>query len=247
MMEDARAVCFDLDGTLVDTTYLHTVAWWRALDEAGEPRPMSEIHPLIGMGGPELLSELLGHDDDAIVASHGAHFESMHPWVRALPGASALLRTLAEEHIQVVIVSSTHEKDLGALLRPLGCDDVIDEIIHGEEVDHAKPAPDGFSAALDRMGLAPEHVVAVGDAVWDVEAAGRAGIPCFGVESGGTNRRRLIDAGAVSVYGDCARLLEVWTNDRQSTHSAPPTTVDDGDHFGLGTVATGSSFGRLDE
>lgn len=148
--------------------------------------------------------------------------DRLHPLVRALPGASGLLRALAERHIRVVIVSSTHEKDLGALLRPLGCDDVIDEIIHGEEVDHAKPAPDGFSVALDRTGLAPEHVVTTGDAVWDVKAADRAGIPCFGVESGGTDRRRLIEAGAVSVYDDCARLLEVWTSDRQ--FPAPSTT-----------------------
>jgi HAD superfamily hydrolase (TIGR01509 family) len=207
-MGEVEAVCFDLDGTLVDTTYLHTIAWWRALDEAGEGRPMSHIHALIGMGGSELLGELLGRDDESISASHRSHFESMYPMIRALPGASDLLRAIAGQGMQVVIVTSARKRDLDALLGPLGCEDVIEEVVLGEEVDRAKPAPDGFSRALDCTGLPPETVIAVGDAEWDVKAARRAGIPCLGVESGGTDQRLLLDAGAVAVYADCARLLD---------------------------------------
>jgi beta-phosphoglucomutase-like phosphatase (HAD superfamily) len=86
-----RAVFFDLDGTLLDTNYLHTLAWWRALEDAGQRRPMAELHRLIGMGGSELLTTLLGHDSPVISASHGHYFKEFHPLIVALPGAQELI------------------------------------------------------------------------------------------------------------------------------------------------------------
>ncbi len=207
-----EAVLFDIDGTLVDTVYLHTYAWWRALDEAGHVVPMARIHPLIGMGSDGLLSSLLGHPDDDISEVHGRHFTALHPFIRPLPGAGDLLRRTHGGGSKVVLVTSAKEHDLPALLGPLDSDDQIDDIVHGEMVEDAKPSPEVFETALDRLSLGPDTVVAVGDAVWDVKAAMTAGIPSIGVETGGTGGERLLEAGARSVYCDCAGIVERWAD-----------------------------------
>lgn len=201
---------FDLDGTLVDTTYLHTLAWWRALDDAGERRPMAAVHPLIGMGSSEMLGELIGRDDPGISEAHGRYFSEMHPLIRALPRAAEVIRRTKDQGTRAVVVTSSKPRDLPALLGPLGCDDAIDEVIHGEETPRAKPAPDLFLQALERTGSDPTSTVSLGDAVWDISAAGRAGIPCVAVASGGTDPHRLCDGGAVAVYRDCEELLARW-------------------------------------
>lgn len=211
MKSDHRtAVLLDVDGTLVDTTYLHTVAWWRALAEAGEARPMAQIHPLIGMGSTELLTSLLGRDEEKISEAHGRFFGELHPWIRPLPGAQELLHRLHEHGPLVILVTSAKERDLPALLGALDSSDVIDDVVHGEEVDSAKPSPDLFEVALDRIDVAPELSVALGDAVWDIEAAKRAGVPCIGLLTGGIDQHRLEDAGAVEVYESCEALLEQY-------------------------------------
>ena len=203
---DRGAVLLDVDGTLVDTTYLHTIAWWRALSEAGQVRPMSQIHPLIGMGSTELLETLLGEDDKKISEAHGRFFGEYHPWIRPLPGARELMQHISDDGPLVVLVTSAKERDLPALLGALNCDDLIDDLVHGEEVESAKPSPDLFEVALERIGVASDHSVALGDAVWDIEAAKRAGLPCIGVLTGGIDRDRLAEAGAVEVHETCGTL-----------------------------------------
>lgn len=204
------AVYFDLDGTLVDTTYLHTYAWWRALDDAGEGRPMAAIHPLIGMGSAELLPQLIGRNDEAISTAHGNYFSELHPMVRPLPGAAALLQRVVEAGGMAVVVTSAKKKDLDALLGPLDCDHLIADVIDGDEVGSAKPAPDPFELALERTGGSPGRALAVGDSVWDVQAAARAGMACVGLQTGGIARDDLRRAGAAAVYHDCPHLLAQW-------------------------------------
>jgi len=203
-------VFFDLDGTLLDTTYLHTLAWWRALNDAGERQPMAAIHRLIGMGSSELLTTLLNHDDEEISQAQGKYFADLHPLIRPLPDAAKVVRRVVSDGGKVVVVTSAKERDLPALLGPLGCDDVIDEVVHGEEAERAKPAPDLFCLALERVGVEPQHVLALGDAVWDVKAAAKAGIACVAVETGGIERRLLEEAGALAVFATCTQLLEGW-------------------------------------
>ena len=109
-----------------------------------------------------------------------------------------------------MIVTSAKERDLPALLGPLACDEVIADVVHGEMVHRSKPAPDLFALALEQSGSTPASTLALGDAVWDVEAAGRAGIACVAVETGGTDSVRLTKAGALEVYASCVEILDRW-------------------------------------
>jgi HAD superfamily hydrolase (TIGR01509 family) len=203
----AEAVFFDVDGTLVDTNYLHTAAWWHALSDFGIAATMAHVHRLIGRSGEDLLAELTGGQDERISRAHAKHFAAQSHLIRPLPGASDLLRHVNEQGQAVVIVTSAKEDELRILLAPLACDGVIDDVVHGGEVESSKPAPDLFQTALERKGIEPANGVALGDTGWDVEAAGRAGLPCVAVETGGIARCELMTAGASAVYPSCADLL----------------------------------------
>ncbi|MGC4869844.1 HAD family hydrolase [Micromonospora sp. DT53] len=205
-------VLFDVDGTLVDTTYLHTVSWWEALRQTDQPVPMAVVHRSIGMGSDKLLDHLLGpeRDRDADSKLRDAH-DTLYAeyWERLtpLPRAADLLRACAERGLRVVLATSASEPEVAALRAALAADDVIDTITSSADAQQSKPAPDILVAALQQSGLAAERVVFVGDSVWDVVAAGALNIPCVGLTCGGTSRGELAGAGAVSVYDDPAALL----------------------------------------
>jgi HAD superfamily hydrolase (TIGR01509 family) len=208
-----RGVLLDLDGTLTDTTYLHTVCWWRALRRHGHVVPMARLHRAVGMGAPALLDEVLGtsrdHDaDDAIAHRHDELFADHYGELVPLPGARALLVACRERGLRAVLASSANRKDLDAELDVLDVRGLLEDATTADDADQAKPSPDILVAALDKSGLEAHDVVYVGDAVWDVEAAGRLEIPCVGLESGGTSRHELLAAGAVETWqdpGDLAR------------------------------------------
>jgi HAD superfamily hydrolase (TIGR01509 family) len=205
-----KAVLFDLDGTLIDSNYLHTMAWWRALDDAGERHPMAHIHRLIGMGSSELLTKLLEHDDPRISESQGEYFRQLHPLITLLPGATQLLHEIKQRGGLAVLVTSSKRSDLNVLLANLRIDEIFDVIVAGDDADQAKPHPDLFALGLRRSETEPRSVVAIGDAIWDVKAAGRAGIGCIAVESGGFSESELRNAGALAVYQSCAEILRQW-------------------------------------
>jgi HAD superfamily hydrolase (TIGR01509 family) len=202
------AVLFDVDGTLLDTNYFHTVSWWKALQEAGEDIAMARIHPLIGMGSDQLLTDLLGEEREGYSDLHAKYYSPYKDDLHAFPKAPDLLAEVAGRGVQVVLATSSKEEDLDQLLDALGAGEgVIDEIVHGDMVGASKPAPDIFAVALERLGLDPEETIVVGDTRWDIEAAAKLGIEVVTVLTGGWTRRDLTDAGAVAVYEDVAELL----------------------------------------
>jgi HAD superfamily hydrolase (TIGR01509 family) len=213
MGEPIRAVLFDVDGTLVDSNYLNTVAWWEAFAQAGHDVQMARIHRAIGMGSDQLLSELLPADrdrdaDDEIVAAHAALYSVYWSRLRPLPGAARLLRTCHEHGLRVVLASSAGPRELEVLRAALNADDAIDEVTSASDVDESKPAPDLVQVALQKAGTSPQGAVFVGDAVWDAKACSRAGVACVGLLSGGTSEAELRGAGANRVYPGPAELLE---------------------------------------
>jgi HAD superfamily hydrolase (TIGR01509 family) len=208
------AALFDVDGTLTDTNYLHTVAWWEALAYAGYDVPMAAIHHVIGMGSDQLLDALLPGDrdrdaDGGIRTAHSAMYSAYWSRLRPLPQAAELLRACRKAGLQVVLASSADPREFDVLRAALGADDAIDGATSSGDVDTSKPAPDLVQVALDKAGVPPQQAVFVGDTVWDVEACQRAGVPCLGLRSGGISRADLVDAGAVAVFADPAELLQV--------------------------------------
>lgn len=210
--DNPAGVLFDVDGTLVDSTYLHTVSWWEALRQDDRPVPMATIHRAVGMGSDKLLDHLLGPErdraaDDRLRDAHdtlyGEYWERLQP----LPRAADLLRACAEHGLRVVLATSAAEHEVAALRRALAADDVIDTVTSSADARQSKPAPDILVAALEQSGLDAARVVFVGDSVWDVAAAGTLDIPCVGLTCGGTSRGELAGAGAVAVYEDPAALL----------------------------------------
>jgi len=201
-------VLFDLDGTLVDTNYLHTLAWRRTLVEHGHDVPTAWVHRCIGMGSSQLLAELVGDDVDQqpLKDTWRRHFEPLKPEIRALPGATDLVRAVAERGAQAVYASSAEEADVAALVEAVGAGDAVCHVTSAGDVSEAKPEPEVFQVALEQSG-GDSRAVVVGDTVWDVQAAKRAGLSCVGVLTGGVSRAELEEAGAVAVYRDPADLL----------------------------------------
>jgi HAD superfamily hydrolase (TIGR01509 family) len=205
-------VLFDVDGTLVDTTYLHTVAWWEALRQYGADIPMAKIHRAIGMGSDKLLDHLLGSardrdQDQEISTAHDVLYGAWWERLRPLPAAAELLRAVAERGLAVVLASSAKEPELKQLRRVVGVDDVIAAATSSSDAEQSKPAPDILQAALEQSDVDPRAAVFVGDSVWDVRAAAGLDIPCIGLACGGTSAGELSEAGAVAVYDDPAALL----------------------------------------
>src|SRR4051812_48854497 len=205
-------VLFDVDGTLVDTTYLHAVAWWEALRQFDHDVPMANIHRGIGMGSDKLLDHLLGeqrdHDDDeAMTTAHEVLYGAWWERLRPLPGAADLLRAVAGRGLTVVLASSAKDAELAKLRAVVGADDVIAAATSSSDAEQSKPAPDILQAALDQSDVDPHRAVFVGDSVWDVQAAAKLDIPCIGLTCGGTSADELSEAGAVATYEDPAALI----------------------------------------
>jgi len=209
-----RAVIFDLDGTLVDSVYAHTFAWWRVLQEAGLPVAAWKVHRLIGMSGGlitkaaahELGRELSAEDAERLQKRHGEIYKQLLPNREPLPGALDLLRHLRDANIKHGIATSGKRQDAQASLDALDLPaDAV--IVDRTEVERAKPEPDLFLACQQKLGVAPAECYVVGDAVWDLLAARRAGMLGIGLLSGGYGAEELAQAGAYRVYADPADLL----------------------------------------
>jgi HAD superfamily hydrolase (TIGR01509 family) len=199
---------FDVDGTLLDTNYLHVTAWWEAFRERGYEVACTDIHRAIGLASEDLISRVLGHADPAVSAAHSRHVAPYLGQLCPLPGAAELLRATGQLGLHVVLATSAKDEELDLMLDALGARDAIDQVVSSGDVDHAKPAPDIVHRALQASATDPARAVMVGDTVWDVQAAQRAGLACVGLLSGGISEPELRAAGAAAIYRDPAGLLD---------------------------------------
>jgi HAD superfamily hydrolase (TIGR01549 family) len=208
-----RGVLFDVDGTLVDSNYLHAVAWWQAFRQQDHDVPMSAVHRAIGMGGDKLVEHLLGEDrnedmDEQLDDAHGAIFSTWWPSLRSFDGARDLLLACAEKDLTVVLASSASETELKVLRTVIDADSAISAATSSSDATESKPSPEILQAALDSSGLTAQDTVFVGDSVWDVKAAAALEIPTIGLLCGGTSEAELRDAGAEEVWENPRELLE---------------------------------------
>ncbi|WP_239154771.1 HAD family hydrolase [Amycolatopsis sp. FDAARGOS 1241] len=203
---------FDVDGTLVDSNYLHVHAWRQAFHEAGRAVDSWRVHRAIGMGSGKLLQTLLGERDaeriGAVVKNrHSDFYREQAELLRPFDRAPDLIRALAGQGIRVVLATSAGPDEIGLLRRVLDVDDAVWGIVAGHDVEATKPDPEPVLAALDRAGTEPENTLFVGDSVWDVRSATAAGLRTVALLSGGVSAAELTGAGAVAVYEDPAALL----------------------------------------
>ena len=213
--ERAPAFLFDLDGTLIDSVYQHVLAWREALERGGKQLAVWRIHRRIGMSGGLLVNALTRETGGTVSAEEAEQLNQWHAeayvkyveQVRPLPGARELLEYLRNAGVPHAIATSGRLESASRSLKMLDVHkDVV--VITRDQVRHAKPDPDLFLAAAEKLGVSIHHSVVVGDSVWDLLAAQRARALGVGVLSGGYGEEELARAGAYRVYQDPADLLE---------------------------------------
>lgn len=209
------AFVFDLDGTLVDSVYQHVLAWQEALESEGIAMSVWRIHRRIGMSGGLMANILLRESGVAIDDARGERLAQLHAQayqrrsgaIRPLPGARELAAWLTDARIPWAIATSGRMQTAGPVLQSLGIDLARVPVVTRDQVRYAKPDPDLFLAAAERLGVAIDTTVVVGDAVWDMLAATRARALGIGLLSGGYSQDELERAGAYRVFDDPADLL----------------------------------------
>ena len=209
-----QAFLFDLDGTLVDSVYQHVLAWREALEAGGIYLAVWRIHRQIGMSGGLFVNALARETGHAVSAEEAERMQEVHSdafkryssQVRPLPGAQELLAYLTKAQVPWAIATSGRYQSARLSLDMLGVGDDV-PIITRDMVRHAKPDPDLFLAAADKLGVAIEDSVVIGDSIWDLLAARRTRALGIGLRSGGYGREELERAGAYRVYNDPADLL----------------------------------------
>ena len=203
----------DIDGTLVDTNYHHTVAWYRAFRQNGIVLPLWRIHRHIGMGGDQLVAALTDdaterEQGDAIRTAEKALYMALIEEVEATEGSRELIEDLKRRGHTVVLASSAKDSEVDHYLDQLDARDLADAWTTSADVEHTKPQPDLVRAALGKAGADEDDAVMVGDTPWDIEAAKGAGVETLTVLTGGFSRDELEDAGAAAVFESVAELRQ---------------------------------------
>ena len=207
------AAILDIDGTLVDTNYHHTLAWWRAFRRHDVDIALWRIHRHIGMGGDHLIASLAGDEveeskGDEIRETEGELYMELIDEVRPLQGARDLIEDLKGRGHSVVLASSAKEHEVEHYLDLLDARELADDWTSSGDVEETKPAPDLVEVAMEKAGDGP--AVMIGDSTWDCEAAERAGVPTVAVLTGGFSEQELLDAGAVRVFESIDALRAAW-------------------------------------
>ena len=206
------ALLFDIDGTLVDSTYHHAIAWQRAFDRQEIHLPLWRLHRAVGMGGDKLVAHVSDDDveerlGDDLREAWKQEYAELEAEVDPLPGSRDLLKKLVEQGWTVALASSGDPTFASHAVDSLGVGDDIALLTTSEDVEASKPAPDLLEVTLDKLGSA--RAVMVGDTPWDVESAAAAGLACVALRSGGFSEAELTEAGAVHVADVPGDLLDL--------------------------------------
>jgi HAD superfamily hydrolase (TIGR01549 family) len=205
------AAILDVDGTLVDTNYHHTLAWLRAFREHDVWLPAWRIHRHIGMGGDQLVEALAGQDverdkGDAIRESEARLYGQLIGEVEPFEGARKLIEALKERGHDVVLASSAKQDEVDHYLDLLDARELADAWTSSADVEATKPQPDLVIAAMEKAR--DLTAVMVGDTTWDIKAAEAAEVKTVAVLTGGFSEAELREAGAAVVFDSLVTLRE---------------------------------------
>jgi HAD superfamily hydrolase (TIGR01549 family) len=211
------AILFDIDGTLVDSTYHHAIAWQRAFDRNDLPFPLWRIHRTVGMGGDKLVAEVAGDDveerlGDTLRDAWKDEYVQIKTEVFPLPGAADLVKKLAADGYLVALASSGEPQFAEEALDDLDIRDHVKVLKTSQDVDGSKPEPDLIEVTLEALGLDVQgtgRAVMIGDTPYDVQSAERAGLKCIGLRSGGYSEAELSEAGAALVVDAPEDLIDL--------------------------------------
>ena len=208
------AILFDVDGTLIDSNDLHVTAWQEAFRHFGFEFSREAIHAQIGKGGDNLIPTLLSPADVARVQEALESFRAdlfkrdYLDRCRPSPGVCDLFGRLDEQGVKIVLATSAGQAELDHHVEAIGCGDLLHDATSKDDVEHSKPCPDIFEAALAKVApLGAHEVLVIGDTPWDVKAAARAGMKTVAVRSGGFGDDVLREAGAAAILDDPRDLL----------------------------------------
>jgi HAD superfamily hydrolase (TIGR01549 family) len=208
-----RAFIFDIDGTLVDSNELHVEAWDRAFRHFGKTFSREKLRAQIGKGSDQYLPEFLSKDEIERFGKELDEYRSdvfkkeYRPKARPFPKVRELFQRIRDDQKRIVLASSGKKDDTKYYIELLKVDDLIDGCTSADDADRSKPAPDIFTAALEKVNVPPDEAITVGDTRFDVEAAAKAGLGTIALTCGGTDESVLRKAGAIAIYRDPADLL----------------------------------------
>ncbi len=209
-------VLLDVDGTLLDTNYLHALAWWQAFRDAGVAGvTMADTHRAVGIASAGLV-DLLAHEADArtrakVVKRHSKRYAKLQDEVVAFSGADHLVRRCHDAGFRVVLATSGPKSDLDWMLPAIGVSEgILAGATTSDDVAEGKPAPDLMTTAIRQHDLDPARTVAIGDTVWDVKAAHGAGVRIISLTCGGIAECELAAAGADEVFSGPSDLVDRW-------------------------------------
>jgi HAD superfamily hydrolase (TIGR01549 family) len=211
-MQSPRGVLLDVDGTLIDSNDAHARSWMEAFRESGLTFEYEEVRRLIGKGGDKLVRELTGWESDTPRAQEISErrkeifLREYLPALKPFPRVRDLLERMKRDGMKLVIATSAQDEELEGLMKVLGATDLIGGSTSSDDAERSKPDPDIVAAAFAKIHLPKEQVVMLGDTPYDVQSAGRAGIPVIALRCGGWNDDAL--AGAIAIYDDPADLLD---------------------------------------
>ncbi len=208
-----EALLCDIDGTLVQSNWLHAEAWQIAFGAMGVHLELEELRRQIGKGGDELIPVFIPWWKQEIVEEPLKTFRKfvfqhgLRQKVGPIPGVRPLLERVRAAGIKVAIASSSQKDDLAVLKRVANIEDLVDTQTSADDAERSKPHPDIFAVALRKLSLKPSQCLALGDTPYDAESAGKAGIRTVGVTTGGWSKEDLLAAGCIEVYDGAADLL----------------------------------------